>query len=544
MKFAATVASEQRKESMPCQSPADIPMLRLRHLWLCLPALLTFVFVSTQSQYEVDLWPHLNLGRFISETGSLPRQAFYSYRSEGEAVVDQCWLSQAILFQIHDVCGREGLRFVVSFLYACGIACVTWLSFRRCQSVHATTTAMAVCLLLSVSNLSARPQLFSFLSFQVAMVVLLHWQEGKTWPFVIYILNQVFWSNTHGAFPLGVILPGIFLFGQLPAVVMTGGMAGILTHRPTQRLLLLTLLSFIACFINPDPQQTIGYLTGVIGRSQQRGITEWQATSLTDFTGAVFFGSVLLAVIVCFLARKKPSLTDIVLLLAFCVLGLRATRMVIWWGSLLPVILAPAAASVCWRSGAKNTWEEEPENRLFNRGMALILTALFCVSTPWTRQYNPLLPANRKQNVAAEEPRDAIQFLTSRQFCGRLFSRMEWGGYAAFMLPRPELIGSPAVHSVRAQIHMDAMIDFFPDGVWSDYCTVMGGEEDWNRILQRDQVQAVLVPSTEPPRIVQHLQASPDWEQAYRDEVAQVFMRRQTTAAAITLPANASAMSF
>ncbi|MFN8710135.1 MAG: hypothetical protein ACK526_05590 [Planctomyces sp.] len=489
--------------------------LRFAHVWLCLPAVLTFILVSTQAQYEVDLWPHLNLGRYICETGTLPPDVFYSYRTNGEPVIDQNWLGQVILFQCYRTAGPEGTRFLIAVLYSTAVAALTRLCLQRCGSVHATTVGLVVCLILSASNLSARTQVFSYICFHAALTLLMLRTEKKVVVWISYAVLQIFWSNTHGAFPLGVILPGLFFVSESLELIrlhgVRNGLSGSLQSNLIRHYLVLAGISLAACFLNPEPSHTAGYLSGVIGRSRERGITEWQSTLPTEFTGGAFIISCLAAAWVIAVSRHRMTLSEAILLVVFLGLGMKASRMVIWWGSILPLSLCPLIASMRWFSGSKEV--EEEESPIINTMILAAILVMAGVSTPWTRHMNPLLSEERRLAVCAEEPREAIRFLRDQQFTGRLFSRMEWGSYAAFFLPK------------QVSLHMDAMIDFFPDDVWSDYCTVMSATSGWSEILQRDEVDAVILPVSEPPSVLQQLQSHPQWKQTYRDDVAVVFQR-------------------
>ena len=538
----ASGSDENGCDSSPETAVAQRWQLQLMHVWLCLPAALTLIYVWTQAQFEVDLWPHLNLGRSIWESGELPSSAFYSYRSRGEGVIDQNWLGQTILYLLHAAGGREATRCGVALMYAAGVSMLTWSCYRRSHSVWATMVSLITCLLLCSSNFSARTQVFSFTCFATAATLLLHWPRKAIWPYVVCVVMQVFWSNTHGAFPLGVILPGIFLaahgLDRWKAHGLIAGIRRTLTDAECRPLLILCPLMLAACFVNPTPEHTPGYLSGVIGRSQQRGITEWQRTTAGDITGGLFYLSALLTVICVGISRRRITWRDALLLLVFFLLGTRASRMVIWWGYVAALVMTPLLAAgfrrlpnIGWSfpipipmfpipARVRHWWRlltqdtSQTESSWLNTAIAGLLMTIICVSTPWTRQFNPLLSEERRQTIAADEPFHAVRHLVEQNYTGRLFSHMEWGAYATFALP------------ASSKIHMDAMIDFFPDDVWSDYCTVMQAAEGWDKILQRDHVDAFLLPAEDSPAVVQLLRTSHEWTETYRDDVALIFRRR------------------
>lgn len=480
------------------------------HLWITLPALMAFIFVALQSQYAVDLWPHLNLGRQIVEQGRLPDSVDYSYRAIHQTVTDQAWLGQVVLYGLYHAGGRELVQFAVALLYATGIGLLTVVCWRRSRSVYPTVFVVLSSLVLAASNISVRTQVFSFFCFQLASALLWLWPERRAWPFLAYAVLQVLWANVHGAFPLGVILPGVFLAGRCLEVCEQNGPRALLTDRLLRRWLTVTFVALAMCFVVPAPGEMIGYILGLVGRAQSRGITEWQANSVTEFTGAVFFLSV--AAVILLLSRMKSSLgwREVLMLAVFFLLGVRATRMVVWWGSVSATVLAPSLLLPKRFRSTDATCQ--PESPAFNRATALVFLTFVALATPWTRQWNPLLSASRRLAIPADEPAEAVSFLRQQQFSGRLFSRMEWGAYAAWHLP-----GS-------GRIHLDAMIDFYPDVDWFAYQCVVNAVTGWEDVLANDNVDAVLLAADE-SQIVEQLRSSADWTEAWSDSVALVFFR-------------------
>jgi hypothetical protein len=54
----------------------------------------------------------------------------------------------------------------------------------------------------------------------------------------------------------------------------------------------------------------------------------------------------------------------------------------------------------------------------------------------------------------------------------------------------------------------------------------MQAAEGWDKILQRDHVDAFLLPAEDSPAVVQLLRTSHEWTETYRDDVALIFRRR------------------
>jgi hypothetical protein len=78
---------------------------------------ITFLFVAVSYYlfrwpviaYDADLWYHLNSGRYIFDSGSIPDSSFFSFLSPPREWVNYFWLFQALVYKIFSLAGYEGL---------------------------------------------------------------------------------------------------------------------------------------------------------------------------------------------------------------------------------------------------------------------------------------------------------------------------------------------------------------------------------------------------------------------------------------------------
>ena len=111
-------------------------------------------------------------------------------------------------------------------------------------------------------------------------------------------LIEVLWVNTHGAFPLGVVLPGMFLVATGWQRWPDGGYRVWLTDRSIRCYLGCVLAGAAAMFCNPRPEATLGHVFGVSSTATELGIGEWVPTAAGSFTGTMFFLSIIFVIIV------------------------------------------------------------------------------------------------------------------------------------------------------------------------------------------------------------------------------------------------------
>jgi len=122
-----------------------------------------------------------------------------------------------------------------------------------------------------------------------------------------------------------------------------------------------------------------------------------------------------------------------------------------------------------------------------------------------------------EQEVAKTYPHAAVEYLRQHPLPGPLLNELTWGGYLPYML------------GPQQRVFIDGRLDFYQyRGVWPDYLRITKLERDTPRLLAKYNIQACLVPPDRDIPLVTFLEASPDWKKAYEDEVAVLFVRRQT----------------
>ena len=179
-------------------------------VWLALPSLLALVGVSLATDHPVDFWLHVNTGRLMWETGTLAGRDQFTCTIAGSQVVNQNWLAELATYALYRIGGFELCQFAAAACYAAALGLSVLLAWRRSGNAHAAAWAGLAGWALAVSNFGIRPQAVSALLFATELFVL--WRGAGRWGTIVCVaVIQVIWANSHGAFVLGVILPGIFL---------------------------------------------------------------------------------------------------------------------------------------------------------------------------------------------------------------------------------------------------------------------------------------------------------------------------------------------
>ena len=488
-----------------------LPRIAFHSLWL-VPAMLAIAYVGTLVQFPLDYWHHLTTGRQIVATGAIAGPDTFTYTITGQPIVNQSWLAQWSMYWLHRWGGLELTQFVFAACYGVALAISGYSARRRGGSARAAAVLAFATLLLAVSNFGVRPQALSFALFAAELFVLWNWSEHWRAPWVIALI-EVVWANSHGAFPLGVGLPGLFFVATAWSVWRQFGWKGAWRDRQVRILLVCVAAAAVAAFVSPHYRHTSDYFFLVASKSSQRQIDEWLPTTFGTYTGRAFYLSLPLVLALVAWNVRQVTATEAVLLVVFGLLACTAQRMVAWWALVLPPVLAPHLAALFrrWERSAAASDAPSFANLVFLAAL-VGLTALY---TPWTRAWNPLLPADKRSGVADDEPQSAVAILRSAKYAGPVFHPLEWGAYLSWQL-------APDV-----KIFVDGRIESYPDAVWREYQRIGNAAPDWESILSRHHVDWVLWDPQLTDRLPKALRTSNRWDELVSEANCVVFRRRR-----------------
>lgn len=489
-----------------------LPKTTMTPVWLALPAVLTFVYVCTLVEFPVDFWHRAASGRLMWQTGALVDHDAFTFTITGREIVNQNWLAELALFGLLKTGGFPLAEFAAGLCYATTIGIVTWLAWRRGGNARTAAALGLVALALSASNLGVRTQAIAAVLFAVELAALWTWPDR--WPTIAVVAAvELAWTNVHGTFPLGVILPGLFFVASGWTAWRVAGLRAAWTDRAARCCLIAAVVAAAAMFANPHPEKTFDYIVGVTSKSATRGIEEWLPTSLATYAGAAFVVSVLAVILILPLSRKRLTAAEVLLLVAFALLACRAQRMVIWWALAMPTAIAPALSALVAR--LRKTPSQPEERSTASAVVLLVLAALAFLSTPWTRAYNPLLPPAKRAALAPDEPAAAVQFLKQSGLNGNLLGPMEWGGYLSWHLDGP------------IKIFIDPRIDFYGDDVWNDYALIAQTAPGWQETLDHRGVDLIVWRRQLSGPLPNALAKSPLWKNIFQDDLATIYARTE-----------------
>ena len=319
----------------------------------------------------------------------------------------------------------------------------------------------------------------------------------------------------HAGFALGPVL--MFLYA---AGVVLESAFGSTPWREARPIVVRVLLAVLVCLalvpLNPMGARLYLYSLETVRSAELRSlIVEWFSP---DFHQWLYFPYLLvILLLVTEFAWSRVAIKGRVLLpLSFMFLSsLDAVRHIpIFMLLAIPVLAQalPHSSSSSRVSAQRRTPgpAAKPFRMLFRgtaRWTVVALLAIFAVSRWITLAHTQDLRA------AEQYPSKAGAFLRENAAPepGRLFAYYDWGGYAIWNL------------YPQYRLFVDGRCDLYGDEILKESRTAMGLRNGWRQILDRWQVEKVLIPPDS--ALAQALLLDPGWSSPYHDAQADVFVR-------------------
>ncbi|HET7027869.1 MAG TPA: hypothetical protein VFI28_09275, partial [Candidatus Limnocylindrales bacterium] len=235
-----------------------------------------------------------------------------------------------------------------------------------------------------------------------------------------------------------------------------------------------------------------------------RLVTEWQRTSLLTATGAAFYLSVAVALLLAWARRRDLTIGEWLGLLAFAAIGAYAERGVAWWATAAAWLLARPLATTALVA----TTRSERRSRV-NVALAAIVVLFGIALLPW--------PYRATSSGALPLVVDAPEGIESavRSAAGpddRLVAAQSWASWLELEAP-----GVPVL--------VDSRVEVAPVDAWDDYLALTQATPGWQAILDRRGVTVLAVSADDQPSLLAALQADDAWRATYRDAEGAVFVR-------------------
>lgn len=503
-----------------------LPVIRLDQLWAILAVLLVAAFISLFPTAPHDFWWHLKAGEIVATAGipttnlfawTLPADHPYTYQS---------WLGEWLFYQLYALGGLPLTIFARNLLGAILFGLVAWETQLRTGSWRWGALACVLAAAMTINNLNARTQNWSWLPFMAVFMLLSRYSEGRLRPrwLAALPLIMMFWVNAHGAFIMGILVCGAFTAGETLRRMLRQPRA--LGWDRLRWLYLAAAGMGLATIVNPLGVGVFRYVGSLLNDTiSQRLVIEWQTPDPRNLAGMFFYLGVLVVIVAFGLQRRRPTFSELLLVCGLAWQAFIGVRYVVWFGVVAMPIAAQALAAPRAVFSADPASGISPRERgagsVINLLTVLLLLAMvvsvqpwFKWRIPWPEPYQALFVEmpGAAQLFNARTPVAAVEHLRAEPCLGPIFNEMGYGSYMAWAL------------YPQAQAFIDPRIELYPPELWEDYVELNAGRDVAN-LLERYGIGCVLLDTQVQPALAAAMIELPGWERSFAGGQSEVWRR-------------------
>jgi hypothetical protein len=475
---------------------------------------------------------HIRNGEEMLRTHAVTRTDLFSVTMGGQTWYAWEWLYDVVIAGVHHWSGLNGVVFFTAVIIALTFSLTLRLSLRRGADLPIATLLLALSLGASMIHLFARPHVLSWLFTVIWFQVLDSSENGDRLRRLWYLpALMLLWVNVHGGFVLGFALLGLYLLSDAIQYFRCHDDPG--RQKLGKRLRTLgavTAASLAASLINPYGislhLHVYRYLSS---RWLMNHIDEFLSPNFHGVAQQCFVVILLITVVALALARSKPSLSRLLVLLFATYSGLYASRSLPVSSLLLSLIVAPLLTQAFEDARANpnlslrlkaflSRWQSFTERmRAVELGfrahvwplVAVILGILICAQQGklGTRQW---MDAHFD---AGHLPVQAIEVIAQRGIRDPIFAPDSWGGYLIYRL------------YPQNKVFVDDRHDFYGENFLRDYLKAIRLAPDWDVFLKEKKVNWALLPAGS--SLANMLEETSQWNLVYGDGTAVLLERKE-----------------
>jgi hypothetical protein len=412
------------------------------------------------------------------------------------------WLGELPFWLGERWAGLEGIAAVATVILAFTLRCV-YTSLLR-DGLPWPLAAAWVCFAAVGTNCSwiARPNLFTMFFVFVTARLCEQFHGGRvSWRTMLWLLPLfAIWANTHGGFIAGFIVLGVTL-----------GIETVLTFHPfdaevrsgaRRRWLVLAPLvggAFLATLVNPYGWSLYPWVFQLLGDSYFMHLhAEWKPTPISEPGGYQFVFLILLLPLVLGLSKRKPSVVELGLAVAWLHFALTGFRYFPLWVLVAVPVMGRASLGIpvierLFASLPNKDSQGPATGPTLPVGLwtAVIGTLLIAGSSLIEGRYARLLP-----EMIPTKALDELLKRHEKRPDAVVFHSYDWGGYLTWhgwRTDEPRLLNwIDDRNEVQGKEHV------------KEYFAVRDAEMGWEEKLDRDRVELIGIEAGAP--LAQRLQ--------------------------------------
>ena len=399
---------------------------------------------------------HLATGRFILETGSVPGHDPYTFTAAGEPWVVQSWLVSVLYATAESLGGLGAVRIVVGFLAAL-LTGLGWRLLAPADGVVPRLAAAALFVGVGASLWAERPLMVGLICLAIVLLAL----EQDLDPRWLLPMGWL-WVNSHGSFPLGVVLVVLSAVGRR----LEGGSAAV-----EWRALRWFLPGVLLGAVGPLGWRVLVFPLELLERQDVlRNVIEWRAPEFDTIGQRLFILQLMVTIV---LLARRPSRRHALLVATFAGAALLSLRNV----PVASLVMLPAMAEGLVGMGSLSSHARPRVTRM----VATVAVAALVVATAARFAQNDL--ELRKYPVAP------LAYLESNGVDLR-----------EVPLAAPDLVGNLVdyVYGAEQQTFYDDRFDMFPEDVTAAHASLLTAAPDMREQLDDFDIDLVALRHASP----------------------------------------------
>jgi hypothetical protein len=485
---------------------------------------------------------HIRTGELIRNTHEVPRVDPFSSVMQGKAWFAWEWLYDYLVGTLHMWAGLNGVVLLTGFVIALTFALV----FRRMIARGAQLPVAIVILLLALAastiHFLARPHVVSWLLAVIWFDVLERFEAEGNWRRLVWLpATMLAWVNLHGGFLVGLALLGIYFVGSAVPAWSARNVAEKAAACVRAKAIAITgVVCALFTLANPYGYQLHVHIYRYLSdRFLMDHIDEFLSPNFHGMAQKCFAVLVLLAVVGTAGARKKITLSQLLVVLFAVYTGMYASRNLPISSILLALIVAPQLSVVLKEMAGSREVSDGLRRSLarfdsFSARMAAfdarmagrLWPGLAVVVLLWSCAHHGGIGSSHVMDARFDDQRfpvKAVDYLAGAHTGGvaaplptraagdAIFCPDRWGGYLIYRLYPGQLVA------------VDDRHDLYGTEFLKRYLKIVHGEPGWRDALSETRAGWVMVPAESVPAGL--LASDSKWSVAYRDDVAVLLSR-------------------
>ena len=459
---------------------------------------------------DADTGWHIRTGEYILNTLSIPRYDIFSFITPPIPWTAHEWLAEVIMAVVHQSFGLTGIALFFSFL----IALVYYLLFRMLRTYNGNILfSVAVAVLVIASSPMhwlARPHIFTHLFLIIWYIVLDGYQSGKFNRLFILPLSLLLWVNLHGGFITGLILLGIYVFGNLLEAYFAHGAERAAARGKARELGMVAFFCLLACLANPRGYHILLFPFNVVSNKYLMDhVQEFIAPNFHEPLVVKYLLFLLIGLLAA--ARKRLDAIELLLIIVFLNMALFSIRHVPLFALIIaPIIVRQGEAVFGACTGrfarfARKKGEGIASVDSMSRGIiwpatGVTIVLIFAATGRIHFDFDPKI-----------KPVAAVEFLNREPIAGNMFNNDQIGGYIIYAA------------NPNYKVFFDGRSDMYGISRMKEYNKITGFEPGWDKVLEKYGITWIIFDAKS--ALSRYLLENTGWRLIYADKVANIFVK-------------------